>query len=391
MGLFGSKVSVGLDIGGSAVRVAQLRRVGSALELERFAQVPLFPEGDRPTDPDQVRAARIQAVKNALAAAHVTAKTCVSSVSGESVIVRYLRLPEMPEAELKKALQWEAEEYIPFRLDEVNIDSTILGKPEGEADRLDVLLVSAKKDMINDHLAIIRQAGLTPRIIDVDSFAYLNCYEANYGQGAPEECVALLNIGADITGISMYHRGVSRFSRDIPIGGETMTAAVRSHLRCSYAEAEQLKIKEGADPPSESKSETGTTGSFSGSLMDTIRGSVEQMTGGAISKEPAAAPSVGRALSGVVRDLVAEVRRSIEFFENQMRGLTVSRMVLGGGSAALKNLKEHFERDLSLPCEVMDPLRKVRPSGRNYNPAVLESTRQGLGVVVGLGLRGVAA
>lgn len=385
--MFSSKASVGVDIGSTTVKVVQLKRSGANIELEKVGTAEIYAGGERPGDPNAQRKAKVDAVKRALSSAKISVKNSVSSVSGESIIVRYLQLPQMPENELKKALQWEAEEYIPFRLDEVNIDSMVLGKTDPSAERVDVLLVSAKKDLVEEHLSVIRDAGLTPKIVDVDSFAFLNAFEANYSAGK-DECVALINIGAEITGICIFQNGVSRFSRDIPVGGDTITAAIRSHLRCTYPEAENLKLAHGANAPADPNKET--TKTFSGSLMDTIRGTVEEMTGNKVdegNKEVVIAKAVG----GVLHDLISEVRRSIEFFENQVRGLNVARIVLGGGSSVMENLKENFEHDLSLPVEIIDPLRRIRLSGRDMKSSQIDPIRHTLGVGIGLGLRGLAA
>lgn len=385
--MFSSKSAIGVDIGSNTVKVVQLKRSGSNVELEKAATTDIYSGGERPADPAAQRRARVDAVKRALNQAKITSKNSVSSVCGESIIVRYLQLPEMPEDELKKALQWEAEEYIPFRLDEVNIDSMVLGKSDPGSERVDVLLVSAKKDLVDDHLSVIRDAGLTPKVLDVDSFAFLNCYEANYANSS-QECIALINIGAEITGITIFQNGVSRFSRDIPVGGNTMTSAIRSHLRCSFAEAENLKIMHGANPPADSSKET--TKAFAGSLMDTIRGTVEEMTG-AKSDESNKEAMVAKAINGVLNDLISEVRRSVEFFENQVRGVSVSKIVLGGGAAVMGNLKENFEHQLSLPVEIIDPLRRIKVTGRDVRSSSLDPVRHSLAVGIGLGLRGLMA
>lgn len=386
--MFGSKSSAGVDIGSNTVKVVQLRRTGDKIELEKAGTAAIYPDGERPGDPVAQRQAKVDAVKRALSAARITTKNSVSAVSGESIIVRYLQLPEMPEEELKKALQWEAEEYIPFRLDEVNIDSMVLGKADGGDDRVDVLLVSAKKDLVEEHLHIIRESGMTPKIVDVDSFAFLNCFSANYDT-AENECVALINIGAEITSISIYLSGVSRFSRDIPVGGDAITTAIRSHLRCSYSEAETIKITHGASPQEPEAEASDKDDSFSTSIMETIRGTVSEMTdgGGEMSREEATSRAVGAVLS----DLVSEVRRSIEFFENQMRGMSVSKIILGGGTSAMANLKENFESELGLTVEIIDPFRKITPAGKDLNMAALEPIRHSLAVGIGLGLRGLAA
>lgn len=389
--MFGSKAAVGVDIGSSTVKVCQVRRAGDGFELEKVGFSQIYPGGERPGDPALEHAARVQAVKQAIQRAGIKSKTSVSAVSGESIIVRYLQLQKMPEEELKNALQWEAEEYIPFRLDEVNIDSMVLGPNSYDPEKLDVLLVSAKKDLVEAHVSILREAGLQPGVVEVDSFAFLNAYDYNYG-AENGDCVALVNIGAEITGICIYNKGVSRFSRDIPVGGNTMTEAIRSRLRCSYGEAESLKMTHGAGPPIDPHQDT--TKSFSGtSLMDTIRGTVEEMasysTKQALQSEGSTEDVVKRALGGVLGELITEVRRSIEFFENQIRDLNVSRIVLGGGSSQMANLRENFQSELSLPTDVIDPLRKVRPAAKGLDMTTVEAVRHGLAVGVGLGIRGV--
>jgi type IV pilus assembly protein PilM len=386
--MFGSKAPVGVDIGTHTIKVCQLKRAGEGYELERFGAVEIFPGGDRPMDAQEQQAAKINALKQALAVGGIKAKHSVSAVSGESIIVRYLQLPEMPEDELKKALQWEAEEYIPFRLSEVNLDSVILGRgSDGEHPKMDVLLVSAKKDLVESHLSVIRGAGLEPRIVDVDSFAFLNCFEINH-QPALDECVALINIGAEITGINIYSGGVSRFSRDIPVGGNTITAAVKARLGCSISDAEGLKINIGVAPVAAAAPKAESN--VQGSLMDSIRGTVEEMTGAHVNDH---LPEVNasKAINGVVAGMLLEVRRSLEFFESQYRGINVSRVVLGGGTAVLRNLAQQFEQELRLPVEMIDPLRRIKVSSRGNLGEQVLAVRHQLGVGIGLGIRGMAA
>lgn len=389
--MFGSKSSIGVDIGSNQVKVCQLKRAGADYELEKVGVASIYPSGERPADAGSQTKAKIEAVKRAIAEAKITVKNTVSAVSGESIIVRYLQLPKMPEDELKKALQWEAEEYIPFRLDEVNLDSSILGVNAHDPEKLDVLLVSAKKDLVQSHVSILREAGLSPQIVEVDSFAFLNCYETNYGSSG-NEAVALINLGAEITGICIYHNGVSRFSRDIPIGGNTMTTAIRSRLRNSFTEAEQMKIATGASPPIDPNVDTSKTISGT-SLVDTIRGTVEEMAGYAAKGGGAGDGSpeeiCSRAVGGVLNELMTEVRRSIEFFENQIRDINVAKVILGGGTAILPNLRENFEQELSLPAEIIDPLRRVRPSSKMAGASNMQAIRHNLAVGIGLGIRGL--
>lgn len=386
--MFKSKAHIGVDIGSHTIKVCQLKRIGDTYELERFGLAEIYPEGDRPEDPAAQQAAKIEALKRALADGGIKARLSVSSVCGEAIIVRYLQLPEMPQDELKKALQWEAEEYIPFRLAEVNLDSQILGRVmDGDHPKMDVLLVSAKKDLIESHVAVLRGAGLEPRIVDVDSFAFVNCFELNHGLN-PEECVALVNIGGEITSINIVCGGASRFARDIPIGGDTITLAVRSRLNGSFREAELFKISQGVPAAAPEAPEAS---SFTGSLISSIRGRVEEMALGEGGGAPAPETLAVRAMQSVLGNLYSEVRRSIEFFENQYRGLNVSRVILGGGTAMLRNLPETFQQELRVPVELINPLHRLNVTVKTTPAEQIQAIRYQLGVSIGLGLRGLAA
>lgn len=382
--VFGSKAAVGLDIGSSYVKAVQLRSVGkSNIELERAGIAEIYPGGDKKAASANAQGAKVDAVKRVLSQARITAKNAVCAVSGESIIVRYIQLPNMPETELRNALRWEAEEYIPFAIEDVNLDSVILGRSE-DGEKVDVLLVSAKKDLVNSHINIVREAGLTPIVVDVDSFAFLNCFEVNYTPSM-SEVVTLVNIGAEITSINIYIGGVSRFSRDISIAGDTITKNIQAKLGIEWAEAERLKIDEGAPDPTEESSEAADEDT---SLLDTIRGTVERITGedlGDDSPESVAAKVIRNTLG----NLVGEIRRSIQFFENQANGQPVQRVVVGGGTAQMRNLDTYLSRELDLPVEVIDPMRRITTKGRDVDTSQFESAKLMYGVGIGLALRKV--
>jgi type IV pilus assembly protein PilM len=388
--MFGTKNPIGVDLGSHSVKVCQLKRVGDAFELEKFGRAEIDADGERSTDPRQQHEHKVEALKRALAEGQIKARQTVSAVSGESIIVRYLQLPEMPDNELRKAMQWEAEEYIPFRLSEVNLDSMILGRVnDGDHPKMDVLLVSAKKDLVQQHVSILQAAGLEPVAVDVDSFAFLNCFEANH-QPRPDECIALVNIGNGITNINVYSSGVSRFSRDIAIGGEAITTAIRSRLGCSFTEAERLKIGQGATKPT-GPGDGEPDATVGPSLLSTIRGTMEQELGGADAANDSPEALAQAAVMHCLQSLFMEVRRSVEFFENQYRGQNIARLVLGGGTAILPNLAENFHRELGLPVETIDPLRRVHVAAKPADADRIQAIRHQLGVGIGLGIRGLAA
>lgn len=378
------KRTVALDIGSSVVKAVQIRKVGRGFELERFGVAEIYPGVDKKSAGVDRRTARIEAIRQAISQAGISANHSVSAVSGESIIVRYIQLPDMPENELKGAIRWEAEDYIPFPLEEVNLDSVVLGKSEvGGSAKIDVLLVAAKKDLVAEHISLLKAADLTPSIIDVDSFAFLNSFEANYMPSA-SEVVALLDIGSELTNINIYLGGVSRFSRDITVAGDTITASIQQRLGCSSQRAEELKLKEGAPAPAQEEAASDEIGGSS--LLDTIRGTVERITG-----EDLAEDSPEYVASQVVRstlmNIVNEVKRSIQFFENQPNGKPVQRVAVGGGTAMMKNLDRFLAQELNLPVEIIDPLRNVGIAGSTVDKNKLERVRHMLGVSIGLGLR----
>ena len=148
----------------------------------------------------------------------------------------------MTEAELAESIYWEAEQYIPFDIQDVNLDYQILDPGTGADSKgtMDVLLVAAKKEKIADYTGVIAQAGRTPVIVDVDAFALQNAYEVNYGL-EPSAVVVLLNAGASAININILSGDQSVFTRDISIGGNAYTEAVQKELNLPFESAEQLK------------------------------------------------------------------------------------------------------------------------------------------------------
>ncbi|MFL5299354.1 MAG: type IV pilus biogenesis protein PilM, partial [Anaeromyxobacteraceae bacterium] len=196
-----SKLAVGLDIGSSSVKLVQLREKKGGYALQCFATSKLPPE----TIVDGAlmnSAAVVQAIQDLLSEGKVKTKEVAIGVRGHSVIIKKIALPRMSQEELDDSIQWEAEQYIPFDVKDVHIDTQIL-TPEGDAaGQMDVLLVAAKKDMINDYTSVCAEAGLKATVVDVDAFAVQNAFEANYGVG-PDETVVLINVGAAVSNINI--------------------------------------------------------------------------------------------------------------------------------------------------------------------------------------------
>jgi type IV pilus assembly protein PilM len=379
----GGKKVVGLDVGSYQVKAVELRKVGGKIELAHLGVADVIPTGDRASanaaDSFQLK---VNAIQNALQRGRIGARYSVSAVSGESIIVRYIQLPDMPEQELKNALRWEAEEYIPFSIDEVNLDSVVLG-PSASQGKVDVLLVSARKDLVNEHVQLIRAAGLTPLVVDVEGFAFVNCFEANYSP-TPQDCVCLVHIGAEVTNINIYVGRTSRFSRDIGLAGNAITHTICQKCGVPASRGEELKRELGATDPFREEEEGGTGDT---ELINTIRGAVERITGSDLGDDSPEA-TASKAIQNALTQLVSEIRRSIQFFEGQSGGATVQRVIIGGGSSRMKNLTNYLQSELDISVELFDPLRSIA-IGREVDRQLLEAHREQLGPGIGLALRKV--
>ncbi|MFW5878437.1 MAG: type IV pilus assembly protein PilM, partial [Myxococcota bacterium] len=245
-----SKLVVGLDIGSSCIKMIQLKESKRGYSLHNLGVAPVPPEAI--VDGALMNApAIVDAIQELMAAQGVKrGREVATSISGHSVIIKKINMPPMTREDLEDSMQWEAEQYIPFDMSEVNLDVDIL-RPENESGQMDVLLVAAKKDMIADYTSVIAEAGLVPMIVDVDAFAVQNAFEVSYGlpQG---ESVVLVNIGASVININVVSDGLSVFTRDVAMGGNQFTEDIQKQLNVSYDEAEALKLggEVGADSDS---------------------------------------------------------------------------------------------------------------------------------------------
>src|SRR4030043_1928189 len=237
--VFGRKSSIGLDIGSGYLKVVQLKDTKGGYELELFDMLPLPPE--LIVDGSIIDSLRlIDSLKELVKKAKIKTKDAVISIAGHSsVIIKRVSLPEMSEEELSEFIKFEAEQYIPFDIEDVNLDFQILG-PKEEPGQMDVILVAVKKDVINEYLSVVKEAGLTPLIVDVNSFALENIYEINY-EIEPGRNIAIVNIGASTINMNILKGGVSVFTRDSAVGSNLHTEALQREFNLTYEIAERLK------------------------------------------------------------------------------------------------------------------------------------------------------
>jgi type IV pilus assembly protein PilM len=336
---------VGLDIGSSAIKLVELKAgKGGRYTLLHAAHAPLSPEAiveGTVMDSSLVvevaqRLIQEQGVKN---------PNIGISLSGMSVAIRKIQVPAMSEAELAESIHWEAEQYLPFDVNEVNLDYVVLAQ---DADNMEVLLVAAKKDRIADYTGIITQLAKSPALVDVDVFALQNAYEYNYG--VPQDrVVALVNVGAHIMNVNILAHGQSVFWRDIVFGGNAYTEAIQRELNLTREQAEAVKSGE----------------QLGDHTPQTILG----------------------VLNGVSEDLAAELQKTFEFFYTTSSHDQVEEVVLAGGASQVLNLDGVLRERLGAKIELMNPFREIQYSESQFSPEWLNRHAPAMVVAVGMALR----
>jgi len=348
-----SKGMLGLDIGSSSIKVVEMTSGSKGMELLKLGVVPLPPDAIVQGDFLNVSAI-VDGIREAVSMSGSNLKNVATSVSGHSVIVKRINLPKMSREELEESLAWEAEQYIPFDVSEVNLDFQILSCGDaGEVDEtMDILLVAVKKELIDNYTAAIVEAGLNPCIVEVAGFSVENAFEANYDP-EPDAAVALVHVGSQVVNINGVINGSPAFTRDIATGGSQYTEEIQKSLSIGYEEAERMKKGDGA------------AGAAS---QDVIPQEVEQ------------------AMRGVTDVLVGEIMRSLDFFSATSEDAQVKRIMLSGGSAKVIGFQSAFQERTNIPVEIMDPLARVTPS-KFFDSEYLSDIGPSLGVGVGLALR----
>lgn len=345
--LFAKKKDLlGIDVGSTSIKLVQLREVKGGYELESLGVAPLPPEAivdNTLMDSSTV----VETIKNLVSSlAQRKIKEAASSVSGNSVIIRKIMMTASTPEEVESEIQWESEQYIPFDINDVNIDFQILGQDENDPSKMHVLLVASKKDIVNDYQAIFSEAGVKLVLLDVDAFAIQNAFEMNYDMD-PEEVYALINIGANMMNLNVIKAGVSLFIRDVQLGGSLYTEDIQKKMGVSFDEAERMKV----------------------SILETSPADLLE--------------SINR-----INDTIAyEIRRSLDFYNSNALEGKIGRVYLSGGGAKTLNLTTAISDRLSLPVEIVNPLTKIKWNDKKFDPEFLHEVAPLMTVALGLAAR----
>src|SRR6478672_1897685 len=323
---------VGVDIGSSSIKVCHLRDGRRGLEMIRLGYAPLPPETI--VDGHVMNAgAVVESLSRIFLDAKIKSRDVAMSVSGQSVIIRKITVPMMTPAELAEQIQWEAEQHIPFDIKDVQIDYEVLRK-RPEAGQMDLLLVAAKKDEINDYASILREAKLRPVVVDINAFTIQNIFERQ--QGLPQDgTIALLNVGAAVSSLNIVSHGVSAFTREITNAGNAITEEIQKQCGVPYEQAEAYKC--------------------GGGPTQIVPQEVHQI------------------ISSACDGLAGEIQRSLDFYLATSGESEISKIFVSGGSAHLAPLCKSIEKRARVPVMLFDPMANLAVDTKNVNEAEMRS------------------
>jgi type IV pilus assembly protein PilM len=346
------KPVVGLDIGSSTVKAIELRPSGKGHKVVAFGIEPVPP--DSIVDGAIIDAGAVaDSIKRLFQNRAFKTKDVAASLSGNAVIVKKITLPIMTPAELSESIYWEAEQYVPFDIQDVNVDYQILDAGTGPDSKgtMEVLLVAAKKEKIGDYTNVIQQAGRVPVVVDVDAFALQNAYETNYGVDQ-SQVVVLLNTGASATNINILSGDQSLFTRDISIGGNAYTEAVQKELSLPFDAAEQAKKGQPVD----------------GVTFEEVKPVLRAMT----------------------ENVLLEIQKTFDFFKATAESDRIDRIMLSGGASHVEGFAAALEGRFGTAVEVFDPFKKIGFDAKKLGVSDAPAVAPMAAVALGLALRRVA-
>lgn len=343
--LFKSKRVIGLDIGTSSIKLAEMDVTSKGAQLLSF--------GFAPTPPNSVSGGEILdlsgvgfTIQSLIQDLQIKRKKVATAMWGTAVIVKKITIPAMDRKLIQDQIRFEAEQYIPFDINNISLAHHILNT-SGSPDAIDILLIAAQNELVAQYTQTIEVAGLTCSILDVSGFALANSFEFNYGK--IPETVGLLNFGASITNFVVLQNGEVIFCRDIPVGGANYTSEIHKAMGVTIEEAESLKL----------------SAISTGDVPDEVH-NIISMTNEAVAEE---------------------IRNSLDFLSATANGLSLTRCFFTGGSSGTSGLIDMVSRVVNLPMQPFNPFQKISGNPKKFTPDYLNQIASFAGVVTGLALR----
>jgi type IV pilus assembly protein PilM len=345
--IFGKKTHlIGLDIGSRTIKIAEVVDKKTTQIFKSFHTINIEPgliEEGTVKDPETVS----KYIRELYAKAKLREKNVAISIGGYSVIVKKINVQNMTEDELQETIHFEAEQYIPFDISDVNLDFQILGESEHNPNQMSVLLVAAKKEMINEYINLVQMTGLNLCVIDVDAFALQNIFEFSYDPG--DENIALIDIGASKTSLNILKDNSSVFMRDVSLGCGQINEKIASLVECSLAEAEEIK-----------------------------HGGQSEI----ISPE-----DLSRIISSVVTAWCTEIKRALDFFYSTFPEDQITKIILSGGGANIKEFRQLLAVETATDVEIINPFKNFSINSDRFDSSYLEQIAPQAAICMGLAIR----
>jgi type IV pilus assembly protein PilM len=347
MGLFSrTRTTVGLDIGSGLIKLAVISHGSGEPVLTKVAFAPLVDDAiveGEVMDPGIVA----DAVRGLFASAGLKPKQVVTAVGGRDVIIKKIPMDRMKESEAREVIRWEAEQHVPFDMDNVELDFQILD-PEGEGLQMTVLLVAAKRELIENKIALLGEVGLDATVIDVDSFALHNAFELSYPEGM-RGVVGLVNIGHEMTNVNILDDGIPVLTRDLPVGTRRFREDLQRERGLPADDADKLlqgfEVSDVLTPFLQSRGE----------------------------------------------ELAVGIERAAAFLQTAARSSTgLSRLYTSGGGARIPGLSKTLSERLRLPVELANPIKRLQVGEGVFGGMNVDEVAPLLMLPVGLALRTAA-
>ena len=345
---------IGVDIGSHSIKIVDIQDSQKGMVLKNFGMIGLPQDSIMEGSIKEMEIVS-SALKNLLQNLKIKNKNVATSISGYSVIVKKITISKREEGGLEKSIQREAEQYIPFDINDVNLDFQILpsekeGTEEEKEELMDVLLVAAKKDMVEEYISLLRLTDLNPMVLDIDAFALQNAFEiSNHEQSG---CHALVNIGAQQLTINVIKDGVSMFTRDSSYGGSQITSEIQQKLNISYQEAEMIKL--GAKPLETEKK-----------------------------------PIIEEIFSSTVTKWAQEIKRALDFVATTLIDVKVENVLLSGGSSLIKGFSKYLGLETGLKIEMLNPFGNLEIKEKLFDTNYLNYHAPMAAISIGLALRSI--
>lgn len=346
---------VGLDIGSYSIKLVEIehKKDGKLLKNIGIAHIPggsLGPNGIK--DPEPIK----QAIKELFDNLKIKNKKIAVSLPGTLVIAKKISLADREDIDLEDAIKHEAEQFVPFDMEEVNLDFDIMASfydesAQQDSGRLEIMVVAAQKSLVESYITVFQDSGLALHVIDVDMFAMQNSFKISPEDINPEKCYVLIDIGAETLSTNVVKGDISLFVRSSPLGGMQITKQIMHEFQIGIEDAEKIKL--------------GTT-----KLEENQNKKIRDI------------------FSNVIGEWVDEIRGNIDFVSRTYPGEEIEKIFITGGSSTIAGLKELISDKTGIPVQELDPFGGLNID-KNIDPAYLKHISSQFAVGVGLALRSI--